>query len=76
MAQFKRTITIDVSKEELESIIKNHFKLPNSAHVAFKLKNDASNDYFDRNPRYVFSSASVTYEEKVANPDTDYQGPG
>lgn len=74
MAQFKRTITVEVSKAELEAIIKRHFKLPDSAKVSFNLREQS--DYMDRYSSYVFGSASVTYDEQVSSVDNGYQGPG
>jgi hypothetical protein len=71
MASFKRTITMEISKEELESIIKQHFKVPQSAKVSFVLREQS--DYMDRYSSTVFSCAQLSYEEQA---QSNYQGPG
>jgi hypothetical protein len=73
MANFKRTITVDVSEEELSSIIRKHFKLPASAKVSFNVREVS--DYMDRHSHHAFGGATVTYTEDVSDTGS-YQGPG
>lgn len=75
MPQFKRTVTIEVSKEELEAILKEKLGLPKDARISFNMREQS--DYMDRYSSYVFSGASVTYDEKINTfSDHDGRGPG